>query len=156
MIDRIILRMAFLASMALTGCAPVDDLSSEELEGDVEAAQALVQQQALAGPGISCGRETLAHGLAHPVAGAKTCLVNSECNTSPTKPPCAAQTDNLCTCTARDAAGSCMAGQCTWHPDPGNLSCVCVPGQALGCTLDGAAGFQVCNAMGTAWEPCTE
>jgi hypothetical protein len=106
------------------------------------------------GPGgASCGKLTLAHGLVTPVAGATTCLVNSECNSSP-KPACAAPSDNLCACTSRDTAGSCTAGHCVWHPDPGNLSCVCVPGQIMSCTLPTGTGTQSCNAGGTGWNPC--
>jgi hypothetical protein len=107
------------------------------------------------GPGApSCGRQTVAHGLVTPVVGATACTVNSECNSAP-KPACAAPSDNMCACTARDSAGVCTTGRCVWHPDPGNLSCVCVPGQVESCTLPaGGAGTQACNATGTAFNPC--
>jgi hypothetical protein len=107
------------------------------------------------GPGApSCGKLTLAHGLVDPAAGATACLVNAECNASP-KPACAAPSDNFCACTARDTAGSCTAGRCVWHPDPGNTQCVCVPGEIERCTLTaGGSGTRACNATGTAFDPC--
>jgi hypothetical protein len=97
----------------------------------------------------------MAHGNVNAVVGATACLVNSDCNSSP-KPACAAPSDNTCACSARDTSGSCTAGRCVWHPDPGNTQCVCVPGQIESCALSaGGTGKQACNATGTAFDPCS-
>jgi hypothetical protein len=103
---------------------------------------------------VNCTRQGFGNGLSPAMLPSFACTSNSECNGA-AKPVCASQYDNACICTARAGDGTCSTGQCVWHVDPSNNTCVCVPGQAQRCSLAGGAiGVQQCSANGATWGTC--
>ncbi len=146
--------VGLLMLLLWTGCAGVEGGQGVEDDRPYSDEPDVASVGSATAALINCTRQSLGHGLAPAMLPSTSCTMNSECNGA-AKPVCASAYDNACICTARDGGGACTSGQCVWHVDPGNATCLCVPGQMQRCSLaEGGLGVQECSADAASWGAC--